>query len=77
MNEPRKAFHRDLDDIQQELVRISASVVESIPKCTAVLLDQDLATAEEMIMSDDEIDARSIEVGQVRSGAGASGSRCR
>jgi phosphate transport system protein len=62
MNEPRKAFHRDLDDIQQELVRISASVVESIPKCTAVLLDQDLATAEEMIMSDDEIDARSIEI---------------
>lgn len=62
MNEPRKAFHRDLDDIQQELVRISASVVESIPKCTAVLLDQDLSTAESMIMADDEIDARSIEI---------------
>ncbi len=62
MNEPRKAYHRDLDEIQQELVRISASVVESIPKCTAVLLDQDLSTAEAMIIADDEIDARSIDI---------------
>ena len=62
MNEPRKAFHRDLDDIQQELVRISASVVESIPKCTTVLLEQDLSAAEAMIMADDEVDARTIEL---------------
>ena len=38
MTEARKMFHRDLGDVQQELVRISAGVVESIPKCTAVLL---------------------------------------
>ncbi len=62
MNEPRKAFHRDLDDVQQELVRISAGVVESIAKCTTVLLEQDLSAAEEMIVADDEVDARTIEI---------------
>jgi len=62
MTEARKMFHRDLGDVQQELVRISAGVVESIPKCTAVLLEQDLAGAETMIMADDEIDARTIDL---------------
>jgi phosphate transport system protein len=62
MTEARKIFHRDLGDVQQELVRISAGVVESIPKCTAVLLEQDLAGAEVMIMADDEIDARTIDL---------------
>ena len=49
MEEARKSFHRELNDIQQELVRISAGVVESIPKCTTVLLEQDLSAAETMI----------------------------
>jgi len=62
MNEARKAYHRDLDEVHQELVRISASVVESIAKCTTVLLEQDLATAEAMIIADDEVDARTIEL---------------
>ena len=62
MTEARKMFHRDLGDVQQELVRISAGVVESIPKCTAVLLEQDLAGAEIMIMAVDEIDARTIDL---------------
>ena len=39
MEEARKSFHKELNDIQQELVRISAGVVESIPKCTNVLLE--------------------------------------
>jgi phosphate transport system protein len=62
MNDARKTFHRDLEDVQQELVRISAGVVESIPKCTAVLLEQDLTGAETMINADDEIDARTIDL---------------
>ena len=49
MEEARKSFHRELNDIQQELVRISAGVVESIPKCTTVLLEQDLSAAETML----------------------------
>ena len=62
MEEARKSFHKELNDIQQELVRISAGVVESIPKCTNVLLEQDLSTAESMIMADDEVDARTIDL---------------
>ena len=62
MNDARKTFHRDLEDVQQELIRISAGVVESIPKCTAVLLEQDLTGAESMISADDEIDARTIDL---------------
>ena len=62
MTEARKTFHKELEDIRQELVRISAGVVESIPKCTAILLEQDLAGAEEMIMADDEVDMRTIDL---------------
>ena len=39
MEESRKSFHKELNDIQQELVRVCAAVVESIPKCTTVLLE--------------------------------------
>ena len=62
MDEIRKNYHKHLDEIRQELVRISARVTESIPKAPNVLLDQDLNTAEAMIVADDEIDARSVEV---------------
>lgn len=62
MDEIRKNYHKHLDEIRQELVRISARVTESIPKATNVLLDQDLNAAEAMIVADDEIDARSVEV---------------
>ena len=62
MEEARKTFHRDLEDIQQELVRVASGVVESVSRCTAALLDQDLAVAEAMIISDDEIDARTVEL---------------
>ena len=62
MDETRKNYHKHLDEIRQELVRISARVVESVPKVTNVLLDQDLVGAESMITDDDEIDARTVEV---------------
>ena len=60
MSDANRTFHRDLVEVQQELIRISAGIVESIPKCTAVLLEQDLASAESMISADDEVDARTI-----------------
>jgi phosphate transport system protein len=60
--EARKNFHRELDEVRQELVRISASIVESIPRATATLLEQDLAEAERMILADDEVDARTLEL---------------
>jgi len=62
MDSARKIYHRDLQEVHQELVRISASITESIAKGTAVLLEQDLSAAEQMILADDEIDARTLEL---------------
>jgi phosphate transport system protein len=58
----RSVFHRDLDEVRQDVARLSASVTELIPRVTDVLLDQDLEGAEYAILGDDEIDARSVEL---------------
>lgn len=62
MDEARKSFHKDLAEVRQELVRISASIVESIPRGTHVLIEQDLGEAERMIFADDDIDARTVDI---------------
>lgn len=56
MNELRKTFHHELDDIKHELIRLSSEVVERIPRGTAILLDHDLAGAEDMIGHDPAFD---------------------
>jgi phosphate transport system protein len=58
----RPLFHHDLDDIIQGVARLSATVTELIPRATDVLLDQDLEGAEYIILGDDEVDAKSIEL---------------
>jgi phosphate transport system protein len=58
----RLGFHHELEEIGQEIVRLAASVIEAIPRATAVLLDQDLEGADYMIAADDEIDARSMDL---------------
>ena len=62
MGELRKGFHHDLDTIREELVLVAATVTEMIPRATQILLDQDLEGAEYLILSDDEIDARTVEI---------------
>src|SRR3954469_504768 len=62
MAELRKGFHTDLDAARAELVRLAASVTETIPRATAVLLDGDLEGADYLIRGDDEIDARSLDL---------------
>ena len=62
MDEIRRGFHHDLDVARQEITRIAALVIEAIPRATQILLDQDLEGAEHLIMANDEIDARSIEL---------------
>ncbi|MCE2854332.1 MAG: phosphate signaling complex protein PhoU [Ilumatobacteraceae bacterium] len=62
MDELRKGFHHELDDIRQEVARLAAMVIEAVPRSTAALLAGDLAGAEALIGADDEIDARSIEI---------------
>jgi len=62
MVELRKSFHVGLEEIRSELVRVSASVIEAIPRATQILLDQDLEGADYLISSDDEVDARCIDL---------------
>lgn len=58
----RKGFAHDLEEVRNELVRMAASVTDSIPRATGILLDQDLEGAEYVILSDDEFDARALDV---------------
>jgi phosphate transport system protein len=56
----RSGFHHELEQICGDIAKLSAGVTEAIPRATDILLTQDLEGAEYMIMSDDEIDARSV-----------------
>lgn len=60
MEELRKSFHHELDEVRLSLARLAASVIEAIPRATNVLLSGDLEGAEYLILADDEIDSRSI-----------------
>jgi phosphate transport system protein len=62
MDELRKGFHHELDEVRTELVRLAASVIEAIPRATAVLLNGDLDGADALSRLDDEIDAHSIDL---------------
>ena len=62
MNELRKSFHQDLDEVRTELVHLAAFVTESIPRATNILLSGDLEGADYVISSDDEIDARALDL---------------
>ena len=61
-NDLRQNFHHELDEIRQAVARLAASVTELVPRVTEILLAQDLEGAEYVILGDDEIDARSIEI---------------
>ena len=58
----RSSFHKQLDEIRESIAKLSANVTESIPRATQILLAQDLEGAEYMILGDDEVDARSLEL---------------
>ena len=62
MDELRKSFHHELDDVRTQLARLAAGVIEAIPRATQVLLDGNLEAADEIIRDDDEIDALSIDI---------------
>ena len=62
MNDLRKDFHRDLDEIRSLVARLGAFVVELIPRVTDVLLDQDLEGAEYVVLGDADVDARALDI---------------
>ncbi len=62
MNDLRAGFHGDLEEIRDAIVRLGATVIDLIPRVTAVLLDQDLEGAEYVILGDDEVDSRATSI---------------
>ncbi|MEY5058919.1 MAG: phosphate transport system regulatory protein, partial [Actinomycetota bacterium] len=62
MDELRKGFHHELDEVRAELARLAAIVIEAISRATLVLLDGDLEAANQLIEDDDEIDSYSIDL---------------
>src|SRR3546814_15636361 len=62
MTEIRRDFHQQLDDVQRDMVRVAARVIDSLMRGTHALLDHDLVTAQAVIDGDDEIDALTIEL---------------
>ena len=62
MNDLRAGFHSDLDEVRDSIVRLGATVIDLIPRVTAVLLEQDLEGAEYVILGDDEVDTRATAI---------------
>ena len=62
MEELRSTFHKEIEEIRQEVMSLGKSVIEAIPRATAVLLNSDLEGADYLLQADDEIDARAIDI---------------
>lgn len=58
----RRQFHGDLENLQQDLLRMGALVEESIFKAVRALIDQDAGLAEQVLAGDDPIDEMEIEI---------------
>jgi phosphate transport system protein len=64
MTEARRSYHQELDDIHEEMTRIAALLVETVPKATQVLLDSELQGADDLIHGDDVFNARCFDLEQ-------------
>jgi phosphate transport system protein len=60
--EIRKNFHHELDLVRDDIVRMASMMAESLARATEAFLGGDLATAEEIIQSDDEVDELSLAI---------------
>jgi phosphate transport system protein len=58
----RSAFHHALDEIREDTAKLAAGVTETIPRATEILLRQDLEGAEYLIMADELVDKRVLEL---------------
>jgi phosphate transport system protein len=57
-----RSFHQELDRIRDDIVRLAALAIETIPRGTEVLLDQDLHRAQALIEADDIVDDLAISI---------------
>ncbi len=58
----RPGFHEELASIRQAIAKLSAGVTELVPRATQILLNQDLEGAEYVILADDEVDAKCVDL---------------
>ncbi len=62
MDELRKSFHQELDDVRADIVKLAALVTEALPRATEALLNNDLVIAQDIIVNDDELDLLSVGI---------------
>lgn len=62
VDDVRRSFHHQLDEVRDELVRAAGLVSEAMARATQAFLDGDLSAAEEILRGDDEIDALTLHV---------------
>ena len=55
-----KVASQQLIDLRGEVLSLGARLIESIPRATVILLEQDMEAAEFQILSDDEFDSRTL-----------------
>lgn len=60
--EHRVRYHRDLDELVNDIVRLGALVCQTIPRGTDVLLGGELHEAQQLIEDDDEVDRLSLSI---------------
>ena len=60
--EYRREFHRQMDTLKADLLRLGGMVIETIPRGTEVLLSGNLKVAKDLIAYDDQIDTLSIDI---------------
>ncbi len=60
--EHRREYHRQLDALKADLLRLGGMVIETIPRGTEVLLSGNLKVAKELIDYDDQIDKLSFDI---------------
>ena len=61
-DEMRKGFHRELDDVRADVVRMAAMATEMMTRSTDALLDADMLMAQAIIDHDDDIDVLSQSI---------------
>ena len=62
MEQSRRSYHQELDDIRTGVGMLAANVTDMIPRGTEVLLSGDLIAADELISTDDEIDQAAVAI---------------
>jgi phosphate transport system protein len=62
MNDSRKSFHTELNDLENEMLKMGSIVSESISKSIEALMNKDLELAAQIIKDDDIIDDFELDI---------------